>query len=105
MAAGSILHKITVSTASISSFDPLGVRAFTLSNSTNSLVYDIYQEFTKYNKANGTITFVVSGAALAAADRVVVNYHKQPTAVTRGDFEAGKTQEGSNAILRWIYRN
>lgn len=96
LAAGSTLHKITVSTASISSFDPLGVRAFTLSNSTNSLVYDIYQEFTKYNKANGTITFVVSGAALAAADRVVVNYHKQPTAVTRGDFEAGKTQAGSN---------
>lgn len=96
LAAGSTLHKITVSTASISGFDPLGVRAFTLSNSTNSLVYDIYQEFTKYNKTNGTITFVVSGAALAAADRVVVNYHKQPTSVTRGDFEAGKTQAGSN---------
>lgn len=96
LAAGSTLHKITVSTASISGFDPLGVRAFTLSNSTNTLVYDIYQEFTKYNKSNGTITFVVSGAALAAADRIVVNYHKQPTSVTRGDFEAGKTQAGSN---------
>lgn len=96
LVGGSTLHKITVSTASIASFDPLGVRAFTLSNSTNSLVYDVYQEFTKYNKANGTITFVVSGAALAAADRIVVNYHKQPTSVTRGDFEAGKTQAGSN---------
>lgn len=93
---GSRLHKITVSTASIVNFDPVGVRAFTLSNSTNSLVYDIYQEFTKYNKSNGTITFVVSGAALASADRIVVNYHKQPTSVTRGDFEAGKTQAGSN---------
>jgi len=92
---GSRLHKITVATASIANFDPLGVRAFTLSNSTNSLVYDVYQEFTKYNKSAGTITFVVSGSALAAADRVVVNYHKQPTSVTRGDFEAGKTQAGS----------
>lgn len=92
---GSRLHKITVATASISGFDPLGVRAFTLSNTTNSLVYDIYQEFTKYNKANATVTFIVSGSALAAADRVVVNYHKQPTSVTRGDFEAGKTQAGS----------
>jgi hypothetical protein len=92
----STLHKITVSTASIASFDPVGVRAFTLSNSTNSLVYDVYQEFTKYNKAAGTITFIVSGAALAAADRIVVNYHKQPTSITRGDFEAGKTQAGSN---------
>jgi hypothetical protein len=33
---------------------------------------------------------------LAAADRIVVNFHKQPTSVTRGDFEAGKTQAGSN---------
>ncbi len=93
---GSRLHKVTVSTASIANFDPNGVRAFTLSNSTNSLVYDVYQEFTKYNQSAGTITFIVSGAALIAADRIVVNYHKQPTAVTRGDFEAGKTQAGSN---------
>lgn len=93
---GSRIHKITVSTASISGFDPLGTRAFTLSNSTNSLVYDVYQEFTKYNQSAGTVTFVVSGAALIAADRIVVNYHKQPTSVTRGDFEAGKTQAGSN---------
>lgn len=94
--AGSTIHKVTVSTASISSFDPVGVRAFTLSNSTNNLVYDVYQEFTRYNKSAGTITFVVSGAALAGTDRIVVNYHKQPTSITRGDFEAGKTQAGSN---------
>lgn len=93
---GSTLHKITVSTASIANFDPNGVRAFTLSNSTNSLVYDIYQEFTKYNKAAATVTFIVSGAALASTNRIVVNYHKQPTSVTRGDFEAGKTQAGTS---------
>lgn len=93
---GSTLHKITVSTASIANFDPNGVRAFTLSNSTNSLVYDIYQEFTKYNKSAATVTFIVSGAALASTNRIVVNYHKQPTSVTRGDFEAGKTQAGTS---------
>lgn len=96
LVGGSRLHKVTVSTSSISGFDPLGVRAFTLSNSTNSLVYDVYQEFTKYNRSAGTITFVISGSALAAADRVVINYHKQPTSITRGDFEAGKTQAGSS---------
>lgn len=96
LVGGSRIHKITVSTASISGFDPVGTRAFTLSNSTNSLVYDVYQEFTKYNASAGTVTFVVSGAALIAADRLVVNYHKQPTSTTRGDFEAGKTQAGSN---------
>lgn len=96
LVGGARLHKVTVSTASIANFDPNGVRAFTLSNSTNSLVYDVYQEFTKYNKAAATVTFIVSGAALAAADRIVVNYHKQPTSITRGDFEAGKTQAGTS---------
>lgn len=96
LVGGSRLHKVTIATASIANFDPLGVRAFTLSNTTNSLVYDVYQEFTKYNRSNATVTFIVSGAALIAADRIVVNYHKQPTSTTRGDFEAGKTQAGSN---------
>jgi hypothetical protein len=96
LVGGSRIHKVTVSTASISNFDPAGVRAFTLSNTTNSYVYDIYQEFTKYNQSAGTVQFLVSASNLAAADRIVVNFHKQPTSVTRGDFEAGKTQAGSN---------
>jgi hypothetical protein len=96
LVGGSNIHKVTISTSSISGFDPLGARAFTLSNSTNSYVYDVYQEFTKYNKSAGTISFLVSASALAAADRIVVNYHKQPTSITRGDFEAGKTQAGSS---------
>lgn len=96
LVGGSTIHKVTISTSSIASFDPVGVRAFTISNSTNSLIYDVYQEFTKYNKAAGTIQFLISGSALGSTDRIVVNYHKQPTAITRGDFEAGKTQAGSN---------
>lgn len=96
LVGGSRLHKVTISTASIANFDPLGVRAFTLSNVNNSFVYDVYQEFTKYNKSAGTITFLISGSALGASDSIVVNYHKQPTSITRGDFEAGKTQAGSD---------
>lgn len=96
LVAGYNIHKVTVSTSSISGFDPVGVRAFTLSNSTNSYVYDVFQEFTKYNRSAGTVSFLISASALAAADRIVVNYHKQPTDTTRGDFEAGKTQAGSS---------
>lgn len=96
LVGGSRIHKVTISTSSISNFDPVGVRAFTLSNTTNSYVYDVYQEFTKYNQSAGTVQFLVSASALAAADRLVVNFHKQPTAITRGDFEAGKTQAGSD---------
>ena len=96
LVGGSRIHKVTISTSSISNFDPVGVRAFTLSNTTNSYVYDVYQEFTKYNQSAGTVQFLVSASALAAADRLVVNFHKQPTSITRGDFEAGKTQAGSD---------
>jgi len=96
LVGGSRIHKILISTASLTNPDLKGVRAFTLSNGTGTLVYDIYQEFTKYNKNDGTIQFIVSGAAMATASQtLVVNYHKQPTDTTRGDFEAGKTQAGT----------
>ncbi len=89
------LVKLTISASALSNPDLEGVRAFTLSNSTNTLVYDQYQAFTKYNKTAKTIQFIISGSAVAAGDRIVVNYHKQPSDITRGDFEAGKTQAGS----------
>jgi len=96
LVGGSRVHKVTIAAASIPNFDTVGTRAFTLSNRTNSLVFDVYQEFTKYNKTAATVTFLISGSALGATDGIVVNYHKQPTSITRGDFEAGATQAGSN---------
>ena len=97
LVAGSTVHKILISTASLSNPDLNGVRAFTLSNGTGTLVYDVFQEFTKYNKTTGTIQFLISGSGVATASQtLVVNYHKQPTSVTRGDFEASKTQAGSS---------
>ena len=97
LVGGSTVHKVTISTSSIANFDPNGVRAFTLSNAAGSLVYDVYQEFTKYNKSAGTIQFLISGSTVATASQTLnVNFHKQPTDITRGDFEAGKTQAGSD---------
>jgi len=91
------VYKINIATASIANFDPNGVRAFTLSNGTGTLINDVYQEFTKYNKSTAIVSFIVSGALFTGQNStVIVNYHKQPTDVTRGDFEAGKTQAGSN---------
>jgi hypothetical protein len=95
LVGGSSIVKITISTASIANFDPHGTRAFTLSNSTGTFIVDLYQEFTKYNRSAGTISFLVSGSGLNSTDRFVVNYHKQPTDTTRGDFEEGKTQAGT----------
>lgn len=85
---GSKLAKITIQSASLSNPDLNGVRAFTLSNGG---VYDVYREFTKVNSATGDITFIVSGSGFS--NTLVVNYHKQPTDLTRGDFEQGKTQQ------------
>lgn len=96
LVGGSRIHKILVSTASLTNPDLTAVRAFTLSNGTGTLVYDVYQEFTKYDKAAGTIQFLISGSAmLTGSQTLVVNYHKQPTDITRGDFEEGKTQAGT----------
>lgn len=100
VANGYNMVKVTVSSSVLSTPDLEGVRAYTLSNATGSFVYDQYAQFTKYNKSAKTIQFIVSGSVVAATDRLVVNYHKQPTDVTRGDFEEGKTQAGSgNQIL------
>lgn len=96
LVGGSTIHKILISTASLSNPDLTAVRAFTISNGTGTLIYDVYQEFTKYNSSTGQIQFLISGSAMATASQtIVVNYHKQPTDVTRGDFEESKTQAGS----------
>jgi len=54
-------------------------------------VNDTYREFTKVNATTGDITFIVSGSGFA--NTLVVNYHKQPTATSRGDFEQGASPQ------------
>lgn len=95
LVGGSSLIKVTISTASIANFDPVGVRAFTLSNSVGTVINEVFQEFTKYNKSAATVQFIVSGSGVTGSTRFLVNYHKQPTITTRGDFEVGKTQAGT----------
>jgi uncharacterized protein (DUF2164 family) len=85
------LRKVYVSTDSVSGFDPLGVRAFTV---TGTNINDTFQQFTSYDLTNSRIVFIVSGSTTIS--NVKVNYHKQPTDLTRGDFEEGKTQAGGN---------
>lgn len=88
VAGGSSLQKVTVATAALTNPDTKGIRAFTIAATG---INDVYREFTKINSAGTEITFVVSSSNIA--DDLVVNYHKQPTDTTRGDFEVGKTQE------------
>lgn len=89
--AGSTLTKITVSTSSLSGLDVEAIRAFSVSG-TGIKAY--YPAFTKLNASN-RLVFIVSGSASA----IKVNYTKQPTFTTRGDFEAGQAVSGFDTQL------
>ena len=84
IAAGEF-SKITVAVAALSNPDLEGVRAYAISGSG---IDTYFPQFTK-NVNDTTITFIVSGSIseTGAAESVAVQYHKQPTADARGDFE------------------
>ena len=81
------LRSITVATGSdsITNVDAEGVRGFSISGSN---IVSYFPEFTSID-TSGNIKFIVSGSDAMAG--VVVKYQKQPTDVTRGDFEDTST--------------
>ena len=93
-AGGVLWQTLTFSTASFDSPDLEGVRAFSISGS-NILEY--YPEFTTINSNNAQIKFVVKVASLTGATNSLIKYHKQPTDVTRGDFEQTAAGFAQNA--------
>jgi len=72
------LVTVAIQTASIANFDSEGVRAFSLEG-----VDEYYAAYTRL--AGGNIVFVARDTAFG---NVTVKYQKQPTDITRGDFEA-----------------
>jgi hypothetical protein len=107
LAAGRIL-KATVSTSSLSNFDPLAVRGFILVSGSATTetgvgsavtVATSLQEFTTLNSGAGTISFYFtgSGATLASTGSYTLFYNKQTADNARGDFEAGASYSTPNA--------
>jgi len=88
LAAGHI-YTITVSSASMTTHDLEGIRAFKISGSN---ILDYFPQYTTANTTDTQITFVVSASAVPG--NAVVTYQKQPTSITRNDFEEG--QAGSD---------
>ena len=80
------LSTVSVPVASLSGYDAEGVRAFSISGSG---IVDYYPQYTKVVGTN--VRFVVEVAGSIGANYTVVNYvvryQKQPTDITRGDFE------------------
>ena len=77
--------KITIALAGLTNPDLEGARAFTIEGTNISKVFP---QFTK-NINDTTLSFIVSGSieATAAQSSLVVKFQKQPTDITRGDFE------------------
>jgi len=92
VAPGTLLT-ITVSASALPFADFEGVRAFIPSA---NFIHTFYPQFTTYTDSTQRVTFVVSGSATAGG-AVTVRYQKQPTDVTRGDFEVTKAQMALNA--------
>ena len=94
VAPGTLLT-ITVSASALPFADFEGVRAFTPSA---TFINTVYPQFTTYTDSTQRVTFVVSGSATAGGN-VTVRYQKQPTDVTRGDFEVTKSQMAANTEI------
>ena len=89
--------RITVATSSLPGLDPLAIRSFTLVSGSTPIAN--YAAFTQLNTTtNGSIDFVIDSAAVTAGTfNLTVKYSKQPTDISRGDFEDTNPFKGSGA--------
>jgi len=93
-AADDGLVKITTSTLAYTNADTDGVRAFSISGSG----YDeFFPAYTKFDKVNSRISFVVKKSVASKPLTAVVSYHAQPsTNYSRTDFEASAAATDAN---------
>ena len=89
------MFKLTVATASMTNPDLKGLRAFRVKSGEDFTLVDQFPQFTKLN-SDGHIDFIISGSQDSPTARVLVEYQKQPTDITRGDFETTKAQMALN---------
>jgi len=89
--AANQVYKFTVNTASVlTSFDPDGVRAFTLTSGSLATIASALPAFTSYNYTAGTIAFFFTGSSTipaTAGTSATVFYNKITADNNRGDFE------------------
>ena len=93
-----LIRKVTVDSAAFTNHDTEGVKAFEISGSFIDAVYPAYTAVA----ANGDVSFFVLTGEVAPAvilnthASASVNYHAQPVATDRGDFEATDAQSSAN---------
>ena len=87
--------RITVATSSLPDLDVTAIRSFALVSGSTPIAN--YAAFTQLNTTtNGSIDFIVAtGAVTTGSFSLTVKYSKQPTDITRGDFEDNKGAAGN----------
>jgi len=81
---------VTSASAQLTRPDFEGVRAFVISGSG---IVEQYNGLTTRDEDADTVTFVVSGSGITVSN--TVEYHRQPTDSTRGDFEDGNSNDNA----------
>tara|TARA_R110002020_G_scaffold21575_12_gene73434 strand:+ start:11800 stop:13416 length:1617 start_codon:yes stop_codon:yes gene_type:complete len=97
-AAAEGLNKIEISGSQLTNPDLEGVKAFAITGSGTHALTAFYPAFTTYDASTDKIHLIVDAAVALSASGgdIHIAYHKQPTDITRGDFEAASAAEGSN---------
>jgi len=93
--------RITVATSSLPGLDVTAIRSFALVSGSTPIAN--YAAFTQLNTTtNGSIDFIIAtGAVTTGSFSLTVKYSKQPTDITRGDFEdnVGSYANGYNVDI------
>ena len=92
--AGGFIFTVTVGSGSLTNPDFEAIRAFKISGST---IKGYFPQYTSATANNGLITFVVSASAVPT--NAGIAYEKQPTSITRNDFEDSSTSGDSTTAL------
>ena len=86
------LYVVKVATSDLTNADYKAVRSFNISSSaTTKIISQSIPQFTKFNAADGTIDFIISGGTnyltVTNGTGINVSYTTQPSEADRGDFE------------------
>jgi hypothetical protein len=82
-AVGNVFHVVSIPSASLTNYDINGVRSFNLSGS--GAGFNVFPEFTRTTENGSHVEFLVH--SITGTPSFKVAYAKQPTDITRGDYE------------------
>jgi hypothetical protein len=88
VAAGTVVKVTFAADDDFTRADWEGLRAFEPVGVAGSSITAWYPAYTSINAAETEVSFIATGT-FGAANTAAVKYHRQPTDVTRGDFEQG----------------